>query len=166
MCKQFENNGSVCKENSPGRLRDSDETVRVWKRFHPSPRGSLSGSVYSESSQYKLHLVQALKPYDRCKLYKVSYEFQVKPEEASVAAKLNFQLRCRTAPGWQNKPTTHLRLAFTKFLQAIRHKWDSKENIIQINQTYQMHLSLRFIARRLNTAQNVSGILMPIIRSL
>lgn len=92
------------------------------KGFFPAHAAHSPEAFTSESSQYKLHLVQALKPYDRCKLYKFSYEFQVKLEEASVAAKLNFQLRCRTALGWQNKPTTHLRLGFSKFLQAIRHK--------------------------------------------
>ena len=39
--------------------------------------------------------------------------------------------------------------------------------IIYLNKsTNQMHQSLSFIARRLNIAQRVSGILLPIIRSL
>jgi len=50
------------------------------------------------------------------------------------------------------------------FLTSFRKR--SLISDIQINQTNQMNQSLRFIARRLNIAQHVSDILMPIIRSL
>jgi len=60
---------------------------------------------------------------------------------------------------------TKFSLVGVEFFHTDRRTDMTKLIVLQINQINQMHQSLRFIARRLNTAQNVSGILMPIIRS-
>jgi len=85
---------------------------------------------------------------------------------------------------WKNNIKMHLTevvykgVDWTRLVRG-RNKWQTVANtvinlgfvspciIIHSNKsTNQMHQSLRFIACRSNTAQHVSGILMPVIRSL
>ena len=72
---------------------------------------------------------------------------------------------------WLRENVTILRYTYSAYLVYcllfINLEFVSPYIIIYSNEsTNQMHLSLRFIACRINTAQHVSGILMPVIGSL